>query len=59
MLEVHEIHDPRQSQTLVNFGMHWKISDSLNFLGSVGREVGPKREDQQTAIFYLGFQVLL
>jgi hypothetical protein len=59
MLEVHEIHDSHQSQTLVNLGMHWKISDSLNLLVSGGREVGAKRDDQQSVVFYLGIQVLL
>ena len=58
LLEVHETTAHHESQTLVNLGMHWKLSDSLILLGSAGREFGAHTEDQQRFVFYLGFQLL-
>jgi hypothetical protein len=56
--ELHETSSPHNSQTLVNLGVHWKLSDSLLLLASIGREFGPSTDDQQRLRFYVGFQLL-
>jgi hypothetical protein len=56
--EVHETVAPHDAQTLINLGFRWKLSESLLLLASAGREFGPRNEDQQRAVFYLGFQIL-
>jgi len=56
--EVHETSAPHNSQTLVNFGFHWKWTDSLFLLGAAGREFGPSNPDQSRFHFYLGFQIV-
>jgi hypothetical protein len=56
--EVHQTSAPHNSQTLVNLGVHWKLSESRFLLASVGREFGPPTDDHQHLRFYLGFQFL-
>jgi hypothetical protein len=56
--ELHETSAPHNSQTLVNLGVHWKLSESLLLLASAGREFGPSTDDRQHLRFYLGFQLL-
>jgi hypothetical protein len=56
--EVHETAAPRNSQTLVNVGLHWQLSESLFVLGGAGREFGPSNADQSRFHFYLGLQIL-
>jgi hypothetical protein len=58
LFEVHEVHAPHESHFLLNFGMHWKLSDSLVLLASAGHEFSPRGDDQQGFVFYLGFQLL-
>jgi len=58
LVEVHQTWVPHNSQTLLNFGIHYKISDSLIFLAAAGREFGNKTDDQQKFIYYAGFQLL-
>ncbi len=54
--ELHKVFEPQNAQTLVNLGLHWKLSDAWVLLGSLGRETGPRNPEQQTAVFYLGLQ---
>jgi hypothetical protein len=56
--EVHETAIPHNSQTLVNVGFHWQLSESLFVLGAAGREFGPSNADQSRSHFYLGLQIL-
>jgi hypothetical protein len=58
LFEVHEAHAPHESHTLVNLGLHWKMSESLVLLASAGRELGPRIDDRRGFLFYLGFQLL-
>jgi hypothetical protein len=56
--EVRHVFSPDDSQTLLNLGVHWKVNESLFLLAAAGREVGVRTQDQQRALFYLGFQLL-
>lgn len=57
-LEIRETRVPHDSQTLVNFGWTHKLTESLNFLGAVGRDLGPATADRQSVLFYLGVQIV-
>lgn len=58
LVEVHRTWVPHNSQTLLNFGVHYKISENLIFLAAAGREFGHSTDDQQKFIYYAGFQIL-
>ena len=58
LAEVHETVVPHNAQTLLNFGVHWKLNESLIVLAAAGREFGPRNEDQQRGLFYLGLQIV-
>lgn len=58
MAEVHETYVPHNSQTLVNLGVHWKLSESLVLLAAAGREFGPSSDDQKHLLYYFGIQIL-
>jgi hypothetical protein len=58
LIEVHHTWTPREAQTLLNFGIHYKINENLIFLAAAGREFGPKTDDQQRFLYYAGFQIL-
>ena len=58
LFELHEAAAPHESHTLLNLGMHWKLSDSLVLLASAGHEFSPRGAGQQEFIFYLGVQLL-
>jgi len=45
-------------QTLVNFGVHWELSDALVLLAAAGRDIGPRSDDSQNLFCYFGLQVL-
>ena len=57
MVELHHTAASTGSQTLANFGMHWKLSESLTFLAAAGREFGKRTDDQQQSLVYLGLQI--
>jgi hypothetical protein len=57
MAEIHREWQPSAAQTLLNFGMRGKISESLKFLGAIGREFGHAGDDQARAVVYLGVQI--
>jgi hypothetical protein len=56
--EVHETSAAHNSQTLLNFGVHWKLNESLVLLAAAGREFGAHTDDQQRLLVYFGFQLL-
>jgi hypothetical protein len=56
--EVHETAVAHNSQTLINLGLHWQLSESLSVLGGAGREFGPSNADQSRFHFYIGLQIL-
>jgi len=56
--EVHQTWAPHDSQTLLNFGIHWKLNESLVLLAAIGHEFGTHSEDQQKLLVYFGFQFL-
>jgi hypothetical protein len=58
LFEVHETSAPHNSQTLLNLGLRWPLSESAILLASAGREFGKSTEEQQTFVFYLGIQLL-
>ena len=58
MLELHEVHAPGESRSLVNAGMRWKLGDSLVLLASAGHELRPRDDEQRGFVFYLGVQLL-
>jgi hypothetical protein len=58
LVEVHESYAPHQSETLLNFGMRWKVDESVVLLASAGREFGVRTSDQTTSVLYLGVQWL-
>jgi hypothetical protein len=57
LAEVHREWRPADMQTLLNFGLRWKLSEVLTFLGAAGREFGRSSDDQARAVIYLGVQV--
>jgi hypothetical protein len=58
MGEVHTTFTAHSAQALVNLGIHWKLNGSLYLLASAGRQFGPRNDEQQRGVFYLGFQIL-
>jgi hypothetical protein len=56
--EVRETSAPHNSQTLLNIGVHWKLSESVVLLAAAGREFGTRSEDQQRLLVYFGVQLL-
>jgi hypothetical protein len=57
MAEIHREWGSGDAQTLLNFGLRWKLTDALTFLGALGREFGPGSDDQRRAMIYIGVQV--
>jgi hypothetical protein len=57
MLEVHREWGAGETQTLLNFGMRWKLNDGLTFLGAIGHEFGSASDEQARALIYLGVQI--
>ncbi len=58
LVEVHRTWAPHDSQTLLNFGLHWKLSESSVLLASAGREFGSDTAERQRFVFYFGVQLL-
>jgi hypothetical protein len=56
--EVRETLAPNDKQTLLNFGLHWKLDESKVLLAAAGREFGSHSGDQQRLLVYLGIQFL-
>jgi hypothetical protein len=58
LFELHETRASGESHLLANFGLHWKLSESMVLLASAGRELAPRGDDQQGFVFYIGLQLL-
>ena len=58
LIEVHRTWSADEAQTLLNLGVHWKLSEQLIFLAAAGREFGTRSDSQQRFLFYAGFQIL-
>jgi hypothetical protein len=43
-------------QTLLNFGVHWKLDEAMKVLAAAGRDLGARSNEQRSGIFYLGLQ---
>lgn len=56
--EVRQSWAAHNSQTLLNLGIRWKLSESLVLLAAAGREFGTHSDDQQKLLVYFGFQLL-
>lgn len=46
------------SQTLASVGFKWRLAASLILQGSVGRDIGPARDDKRQVAFMFGIQLL-
>lgn len=58
LVEVHQTSAPHNSHTLLNFGLHWKLSEGAILLASAGHEFGTDSADRQRFVFYFGVQLL-
>jgi hypothetical protein len=58
LAEIRQTFAPGDAQTLLNFGGHRQLSDSLALLFAVGHAFGPARPDHEQLLFYLGLQVV-
>jgi hypothetical protein len=56
MGEIHQTQAPGEHQTLLNFGLHWKLEDSVTLLAAAGREFGTKTDEQLHSLVYIGLQ---
>jgi hypothetical protein len=46
-------------QTLASAGFKWRLAESLILQGSLGRDIGPARDDKRQVAFMFGIQLLL
>jgi hypothetical protein len=58
LVEVRHTFAPDDSQTLLNFGAHWKLNESAIVLAAAGRQFGQHSDDQQRLLLYFGIQLL-
>jgi hypothetical protein len=56
MAEVRHTQGDGQHQTLLNFGLHHKLDDTLSLLMAVGTERGTQSDDRHQALVYVGLQ---
>ncbi len=54
--ELHQTQAAGEHQTLVNFGVHWKLREDLTLLAAAGREFGTKNDEQLRSLVYVGLQ---
>ncbi|PRC93220.1 hypothetical protein [Solimicrobium silvestre] len=63
LAEIHETLTDRFSgnasstQTLLNLGLNWKLTESMTLLAAAGREFGKQSNSQIYSLFYLGIQI--
>lgn len=50
--------DGERARSLASIGFKWRLADSLIVQGSVGRDLGPVRDDGRRLAFTLGVQLL-
>ncbi len=56
LAEIHQTQQPGEHQTLLNFGVHWKLKEDLTLLAAAGREFGTKSDEQLRSLVYIGLQ---
>jgi len=56
MGEIHQTQAQGTHQTLLNFGVHWKLKDSMTLLAAAGREFGTRNDEQLHSLVYVGLQ---
>jgi len=56
LAEIHQTQVAREHQTLLNFGVHWKLQQSLTLLAAAGRELGTRTEERLQSLVYVGLQ---
>lgn len=56
LAELHQTQATGTHETLVNFGLRWKLQESLTLLAAAGREFGTAGEDQLHSLVYVGLQ---
>ena len=56
--EIHETLTGGEPVSLLNFGFRHPLNKTLTLLAAAGREFGPRSEDPQVFIFFLGIQVV-
>ena len=54
--EIHQTQSQGSQQTLINFGLRWKLAESITLLAAAGREFGTHGEEQLHSLAYLGLQ---
>ncbi len=47
----------RNSQTLLNVGLTWKLNESMRLLAAAGREFGKQTPEQLQTLVYIGIQI--
>ena len=57
LFEIHETGGQSPTQTLLNLGLSWKLSESLALLAAAGREFGRQTPAQLQSLIYLGIQM--
>ena len=58
LAEIRQTFAPGDAQTLLNFGGHRQLSESLSLLFALGHDFGPAQPDHEQLLFYLGLQIL-
>lgn len=56
MLEVRETVTARRGRTLLNFGLQWKLDDSMSLLAAAGREFVQAVDEPRQSLLYLALQ---
>jgi hypothetical protein len=62
LIELHETYtesgaEPGSTQSLVNLGLNWKLTESLTLLAAAGKEFGKQTPYQLQSLLYLGIQI--
>ena len=56
LAEVHQTQASGEHQTLLNFGVHWKLQESVTLLAAAGREFGTRTDERLKSLVYVGLQ---
>ena len=57
LAELHTTQAPGQRIATLNFGLRWRLSDSLSMLSAVGHDFGSQSAERRSALVYLGAQI--
>ena len=56
LAEIHQTQANGEHLTLLNFGLHWKLQESLTLLAAAGREFGTRSDERRQSLIYIGLQ---